>query len=392
MGGRCTCGHGVFLAEYDFTGLQEDRQAEHGLGVWKFGAVLPPPVLPVSRSEGNTPLLHSQEVGKKLSIDLFFKDEGRNPSGSFKDRGTAVMLGCLPSDVKTVVLFSSGNAASSVALYAALRRLRAIILMYRGSREKSFMARAFGALCLEVDASEGELLGMAEEAAHKFGWHLVTTTGSANPTVLEGYKTIAYELVDEIKGSVDVVVVPVASGSLLAGIWKGFLELKRLGRLQDVPKLIGVQSEAIAPIYRAFVGQKGRVMPQENPGETIAKGLALDNPGADGDLALHAVRSSGGCVVQVSDEEMLSAARRLALQEGILTEPSGAASVAGLVKARAQGAIGHGEKAVCVLTGSGLKDIAPVDKLLPVFPRIKPDLDQLSSVVASLQKEKRRRV
>jgi len=388
-GGRCNCGQGVLLAEYDLDALRGRWQASlPSLGVWDFGQLLPPPSVLLTRREGYTPLFSSRKLGSDLDCDVFFKDEGRNPSGSFKDRGTAVMFSCLPEDVDTVVLFSSGNAASSAALYGSLRGIKTVILMYQGSREKTFMAQAFGALCFEVDASEGELAALAKEAAKRYGWYLATTVGSANPTVLEGYKTIAYEIAGDANGPVTSVVVPMSSGTLLAGIWKGFDEIKRSGTVDQVPKMVGVQVEAINPIYEAFVRGKEKVLRQEQPGETIAKGLTLEDPGADGDLALRAIRSTGGAVVQVSDEEILEASHRLAVGEGLLVEPSGAASVAGLIVARSQGVIERGEKVVCVLTGSGLKDISPIERLLGNKRRIKLDIEELGACVSTYERRR----
>lgn len=371
----CKDMRGVLLAQYDFEQLQEHWQiGPASMGVWSFSALLPPPSIPLTQGEGHTPLLPSRKLSSEFGCDILFKDEGRNPSGSFKDRGTAVMFSCLPPEVDTAVLFSSGNAASSVALYALLRGIKAVILMYQGSREKTFMTQAYGALCLEVKANEGELLKLAEGAARRYGWYLATTTGSANPTVLEGYKTIAYEIAYETDKPVTAVVIPMASGTLLAGIWKGFDELKQLGKIKQLPKLIGVQSEAINPIYQAFVKGENQVLGQKKPGETVAKGLTLDAPGADGDLALQAIRSSEGAVVQVSDDTILEACRRLALTEGILAEPSGAAAVAGLSEACSKGLVKPNDRVVCVLTGSGLKDISPVKQMLGEIPHIEPDI------------------
>jgi len=378
----CKRMRGVLLAQYDFERLRKHWQiGPASMGVWSFGSLLPPPSIPLTHGEGHTPLLSSRALSSELGCDILFKDEGRNPSGSFKDRGTAVMFSCLPPEVDTVVLFSSGNAASSVALYAALKGIKAVILMYQGSREKTFMTQAYGAVCLEVDSSEGELLTLAEEAAKKYSWYLATTTGSSNPAVLEGYKTIAYEIASEMDKPVTAVVIPMSSGTLLAGIWKGFNELKWLGKIKELPKLIGVQSEAIAPIYQAFIKGEDQVLRQENPGETVAKGLTLDNPGADGDLALYAIRSTKGAVVQVSDNEILEACRWLALREGILAEPSGAAVVAGLSKACSKGLVESNDRVVCVLTGSGLKDISPVKRILGEIPHIKPDIEELNVYV-----------
>jgi len=219
------CGSKLLLAEYKLDSFKNFFRDEPG--IWRFLPLLPPLIQHLSRGEGRTPLLPSRKCGARLGINLYFKDESINPSGSFKDRGVAVIMSSLnPAVDKTVVMMSSGNAASSVALYAALAGVHAVVLMYQGgTSEKAFMTRAYGATVFAVQAErEAEVLALAEEIAARKNWKLMNTVAAGNPLILEGYKTLAYEIVEEA-GEVEVVMVPVGSGTFLSGIWKGFKEL-----------------------------------------------------------------------------------------------------------------------------------------------------------------------
>ena len=370
----CRCGGRLLLAEYKLESFEDFCSGEPG--VWRFLPLLPPLDRRLSRGEGGTPLLPSRRWSSRLGIELFFKDESMNPSGSFKDRGVAVMMSALnPATDETVVMMSSGNAASSVALYAALAGVHAIVLMYQGgTREKAFMTRVYGATVFAVQAErEAEVLSLAEEIAVKMKWPLMNTVAAGNPLILEGYKTLAYEIVGEI-GDVDAVVVPVGSGTLLSGIWKGFKELYQLGRIRKAPKLIGVQPVGSCPIVKAF--QKGLSEVPKLPGSprTVATALTLDDPGESGALALRAVQESEGGLIAVDDEAILEVCRSLASEETIVAEPAGAAGAAGLAKALDEGLIQPGERVICVITGHGLKDIKPVEQLIPPMVNINPRL------------------
>jgi len=309
-----------------------------------------------------------------------------NPSGSFKDRGVAVMMSALnPATDKTVVMMSSGNAAGSVALYAALAGVHAIVLMYQGgTREKAFMTRVYGATVFAVKAErEAEVLTLVEEIAEKERWPLMNTVAAGNPLILEGYKTLAYEITEKMV-DIDAVVVPVGSGTLLSGIWKGFKELYQLGRIRKVPKLVGVQPMGSCPIVKAF--QKGLSEVPKLPGSprTVATALTLDDPGESGALALHAVRDSGGGLIAVDDKAILEACRLLASEETIVAEPAGAAGAAGLTKALGDGLIQPGERIICVITGHGLKDIKPVEQLIPPMVNIGPRISDFEKTYRAL--------
>ncbi len=385
----CAQDRGLLLSEY---ALIKHKRIETCLynepGVWRFSPLMPPLPRKLSRGEGNTPLLASRNVGGILGIDLFFKDEGTNPSGSFKDRGVVVMVSALDPSAKTVVMMSSGNAASSVALYSALAGVHAVVLMYQGgTRAKSFMTRAYGATVFAVQAErEADVLALAESVAAEKGWPLMNTVAVRNPLILDGYKTLAYELSEGL-ADIDVVVVPVGSGTLISGIWKGFDELHRAGMISRVPRLIGVQPTGSCPIVKAFDGNLPSVPRLSDVPNTIAAALTLDDPGESGALALHAVRETKGGFMAVSDEAILRACKSLAADETILAEPAAAVSVAALPKALEQGFIHPGERVVCVLTGHGLKDIDSLDRSLPSMINIAADKSEFMDAYASIERQ-----
>lgn len=370
---RCPRDRGLLLAEYALEGKRVRVQKERG--IWRYSQLLPPLPRRLSRGEGGTLLVPARRWGRQLGIDLMFKDEGANPSGSFKDRGVAVMTSGLPEQVNTVVMMSSGNAAGSVALYAALAGVRAVVFMYQGgTREKTFMTQAYGATVVAVNAErEAEVLHLAEQASAELGWLLMNTVVDGNPLILEGYKTVAYELTLEL-GDIDAVLVPVGSGTLLSGLWKGFREMNALGLASRMPRLVGVQPTGSCPIVNAFDHGLCSVPRLESPPKTIAAALTLDDPKESGALALRAVRESDGAMLAVDDQSILAAWHRLA-REGIgLVEPAGAAGAAAIEQALETGALRLGDRVVCVLTGHGLKDIAPMERLLSAVPVIEPCL------------------
>lgn len=370
---RCPHDQGMLLAEYAPKLRQFRLHKERG--IWRFCQLLPPLSRKISRDEGGTPIVPAPGWGRQLGVDLWFKDEGANPSGSFKDRGVAVMASALPQHVDTVVMMSSGNAAGSVALYATLSGVHAVVFMYQGgTREKTFITQAYGATVVAVDAErESDVLHLAEQASAELGWPLMNTVVDGNPLILEGYKTLAYELALEL-GDIDAVLVPVGSGTLLSGIWKGFREANGLGLTSRMPRLIGAQPKGSCPIVNAFDRGLHSVPPLGSPPNTLAAALTLDNPKESGVLALRAVRESKGVMLAVEDEAILAAWHRLAHEGIALVEPAGAAGAAAIDQAWQMGALKCGERVVCVLTGHGLKDIASVEQLLPAVPVIEADL------------------
>lgn len=354
---RCPCNKGILRVV-----LPLEKRAilpvSKTPGIWRYAALLPEVSYQISFYEGGTPVLPSKGLGDELNISLAYKDETRNPTGSFKDRAAAVMLSVSKDlGVKDITTASSGNAAGAIALYSTLSDIHAYIFMFQPSTQKLTQTLSYGASCFIVETtSESSVLSLAENASETFGWSLLNTTAAANPFVTEGYKTIAYELYENNEIP-DWISIPVSSGSLLIGIWQGFQDLKELGLLQSTPRLLGVQPEGSAPIAKAFASKSSTVPPIQHA-ETIATALSLENPGVAGIETLRSVRESQGMMLAVSDENIIEIADKLAQQDGIFGEASGVISVAGVVEARRQGIIDSNARVICIISGSGLKDPA----------------------------------
>jgi len=360
----CACGKG--LMETDHTSLGHmtwDLLMPPGEGIWRYAAALPDLSVHLSHAECNTPLLQSRRLSTLLKLGLTFKDETRNPTGSFKDRAAALIVSeAAAQNAQGIALTSSGNAASSLALYSALAgiacRVYAPPTIPHG---KLLQTEAFGATVFQpCDMDELGLSEAAAGAASAPGWVDGATVAARCPLTLEGYKTISYEI-----GAIMVprtIVVPVGAGTLLLGIWKGFRELRDWGLTRTVPRLIGVQSEGWDPLTHAFRRGDTRVTPCFGA-KTIAQGVALGNPGIDGVETLRAVRESNGIMVSVNDTATRQAQAQLAREEGILAEPSGALPLAGAIRARDEGFLDAEESVTVIVTGHGMKDTVALAKI-----------------------------
>lgn len=330
-------------------------------GIWAYVDLLPVAAHAhiVSLGEGNTPLTENKNVGKDMELErLFFKNESLNPTWSFKDRCMSVGVSVVKEYNKsTVVTASSGNAAVSLAAYSAAAQLECCAFVQDTiSPAKLNQLTAYGAHVSIVERREkGDPTVLAMEKMVKTHEMVpVPSFGSYNPYQQEGAKTISYEVCSQLCEVPNWVIVPVGSGSLLCGVWKGFKEFLEAGVIQEVPKLLGVQAEGCSPVVDAFV-EKRKVKMCENP-HTVASGL-IDPYPWDGDAALEAVTESNGYCVTVADEEILQAQAFLASKEGIFGGPTGVVSVAGVRKAVVGDIIRGDELIVCLVTESGLKEI-----------------------------------
>ncbi len=323
-------------------------------GVWRYREALPVPesVRPVTLGEGATPLVEAGLDGVRARV--WVKFEGANPTGSFKDRGMTVGVTVAKLvKARVVVAASTGNTASSLAAYAARAGLRAVVVLPRGgvALSKLLQARLHGAIVVEVDGSFDRAMSMVLEAAREGP---VYPLNSFNPVRLEGQKTIAYEIVDELGRAPDYVVVPVGNGGNIAAIWKGFKELYEWGLLDRLPAMIGVQAEGASPLARAWESGSRDPVWVDEP-KTVASAIRIGRP-VNWMKAYRAVEESGGLFVTVTDEEILVAQRILARRVGLGVEPSSAASLAGLIKLHSEGFLGEGEEVVLIATGHALKD------------------------------------
>ncbi|MEM4615972.1 MAG: threonine synthase [Archaeoglobaceae archaeon] len=323
------------------------------LSVWKYRSLLPVKIEPISLKEGGTPLYRLERLEKELGIRrIYVKHEGLNPSGSFKDRGMTVgVTKAIEFNRKAVACASTGNTSASMAMYAARAGLKAYVLLPAGKVALGKVAQALmhGAEVIGIKGNFDDALRIIREVCDRLRIYLLN---SVNPFRLEGQKTIAYEIVDEI-GVPDRVVLPVGNAGNISAIYKGFKEFLELQLIDWLPKMTGIQAERSAPVYKAFIEKKDNIEPVSNP-ETIATAIRIGNP-VNAKKALKAIYESKGLAEIVSDDEIISAQKLLA-KNGIGVEPASAASVAGLIKLAKAGMIENDETVVCITTGNLLKD------------------------------------
>jgi threonine synthase len=296
----------------------------------------------VTLCEGGTPLLFAARVSDRVSAEVYLKIEGANPTGSFKDRGMTVAVSkAVEADSEAIVCASTGNTSASAAAYAALAGIRCLVLIPEGSVALGKLAQALfcGAQVLQVrdnfDRALEIVRGLPEHRP-------VTIVNSINPFRIEGQKTAAFEVVEALGDSPDLLCIPVGNAGNITAYWRGFREYAEVGIAKKLPRLLGAQAAGAAPIV---LGHS-----VADP-ETVATAIRIGNP-ASWSSASAAVSESGGAFLAVSDDEILAAQQFLARQEGVFCEPASAAAVAGLFKAGADRA----GRVVCVLTGHGLKD------------------------------------
>ena len=312
-------------------------------GVWRYKELLPRVRYRVTMGEGGTPLI-------ELKSNLFIKFEGANPTGSFKDRGMSVAISVAKEiGVKSVICASTGNTAASMSAYAARAGLKSFIVLPKGKVAKGKLAQAslHGATVVEISGSFDEALEAVIEASGKeLGLYPLN---SFNPWRLEGQKTLAYEISDEL-GVPDWVILPVGNAGNISALWKGFKELKSLGLIDRLPRLVGVQARGASPIVRAF--REGRMEFFERP-ETVATAIRIGKP-VNWPKALLALEESNGIATDVSDQEILEAQMMLG-RMGIGVEPASATPYAAYLNLLGR-EIGEDERVVLIATGHALKD------------------------------------
>ena len=295
--------------------------------------------------EGNTPLVHLGKLSEKWGIDLHVKLEGANPTGSFKDRGMVMAVAKAKEEGKSILICAStGNTSASAAAYGARAGMRTIVVIPEGriALGKLAQAKMYGAEILAIKGNFDEALEMVREVGQEDGIALVN---SVNPYRLEGQKTIAFEIIDQLNKVPDVLALPVGNAGNISASWKGFSEYALKNNTKR-PSLLGVQAAGAAPIVN------NRIV--ENP-ETIATAIRIGNP-ASWKLALKALDESNGTILAATDEEILEAYQLLASTEGIFAEPASCASIAGIKKQVESGKLQKGSTVVAILTGNGLKD------------------------------------
>jgi threonine synthase len=332
----------------------------------------------VSLGEGDTPLIRASRLGEKIGIvNLYLKNDTLLPTGSLKDRSNSVGVSVARElGFKTAAVMSTGNAAASVAAYAAAAGIESVVMVPKGTAaSKIIQARAYGATVIVVDGDfDSEVASLYKSALQEFGWYDCL---SSNPYRDEGKKSYAYEMVDQLEGAIpDWVIHPTAGGTGIYAMWKGYKEFLSLGWIHRAPKLVAAQSEAAAPIVAAFEKGLGDVKPVVAR-ETVAESIQVGNPVSLGWRALAALRESGGTALALSDGEILEAQALTGTLAGVFAEPAAATSVAAAKKLRDAGTINADDVVVCNLTGHGLKQPEAIHFSEKEFTPIAPTLHAL---------------
>jgi threonine synthase len=308
----------------------------------------------VTLQEGSTPLVRAPRLSERVGADVWLKIEGANPTGSFKDRGmTCAVSAAVRDGAQAVICASTGNTAAALAAYAARAGIRGVVIVPEGKIAMGKLAQALmhGAQVIALHGNFDRALQLVRTVADK---HPIALVNSVNEFRVEGQKTAAFEIAEDLAGELDALCIPVGNAGNITAYWRGFSELGL------APKMFGFQAAGAAPLV---LGK-----PVENP-ETIASAIRIGNP-ARWEQAMDAMTASGGSVNAVTDEQILTAYRFLAREEGVFCEPASSASVAGLMVHGAGGA----ERVACVLTGHGLKDpdtaLSEVGGVIPCEPEL----------------------
>ena len=321
----------------------------------------------ISLNEGNTPLILAEALPKFLglkNIRIYYKFEGLNPTGSFKDRGmTMAVSKALEEGAKAIMCASTGNTAASAAAYASRCGLKCVVLIPEGkiAKGKLLQAYRYGSKVVMIKGNFDQALDIVKAATTKYPIKMVN---SINPFRIEGQKTAAFEICDDLGDAPEYHAIPVGNAGNITAYWKGYKEYKRANRSETLPQMIGFQAAGSAPIVQNRVIEKP---------ETIATAIRIGNP-ASWKQAVAARDESGGLIDSVTDEEITWAYRFIAEREGVFAEPASAASVAGVVKLAKKKYFKEGARIVCTLTGSGLKDpdfaLSFDDKIDSVAPTV----------------------
>ncbi|MDU0329724.1 MULTISPECIES: threonine synthase [Paenibacillus] len=326
--------------------------------------------------EGNTPLVRAENLSKELGLDLYFKYEGLNPTGSFKDRGMVMAVAkAVEEGSTTIMCASTGNTSAAAAAYAARAGIDCIVLIPNNNIALGKLAQAmiYGAKVIAIEGNFDRALEIVRDITAK---HPITLVNSVNPYRIEGQKTAAFEVCDQLGKAPDVLAIPVGNAGNISAYWKGFKEYYERGKSTSLPRMVGFEAEGAMAIV------KGE--PIREP-ETIATAIRIGNP-ASWKTAVAAAEESGGQINYVTDDEILDAYRTIAAKEGIFAEPASAASIAGVYKLHREGYFKGGETVVCVLTGHGLKDPNIAIKSIGGEPLVVQDTEEaVLDAIAKLQ-------
>ena len=387
-------GAATLSVQYDYqylAGLTSPEQiaADPDRSIWRYRQLLPvdPHAEPPPLQVGGTPLLPARVLGEGLKVQLWVKDEGRQPTASLKDRASALaVLKAREKGAGVITAASTGNAGAALAALCAAAEIPSVIFVpATAPQPKVAQLLSFGATVILVNGSYHQAFDMCLWASGQFGWYNRNT--GYNPYMTEGKKTVSYEIWEQLGHQApDVVVVSVGDGCIIGGVHKGFEDLRRLGWIDRVPRLIGAQSEGSAYMVEAWRNQENLETKPPISADTLADSISADLP-RDRFKAMAAVTETDGAFVQVTDQQILSAMVTMGQRMGVFAEPAAAAAMAGLRVARWEGLVEEGERVVVISTGNGLKDVDAAMKAvaqsgegpLMVDPEIEALADQLAS-------------
>ncbi len=365
--------------------------------IWRYADLLPlndaaesaPPL-----AVGWTPLYHAKTLGADLGLShLYLKDDGRNPTASFKDRASAVVVAkARELGVELITTASTGNAGAALAGLAAAAQMPTIIFVPETAPQaKIAQLLIFGSRVMLVKGNYDQAFDLCLAASKEFGWYCRNT--AYNPYTVEGKKTASFEICEQLaltpfpspakleRGArgegwraPDRIFVSVGDGNIISGLWKGLRDLAALGWIDKMPKLMGIQAEGSAACYNTWKAGTEKITPVN--AVTVADSISADIP-RDGVRAVRAVRETGGAYLTVTDDEILAAIPVLARRAAVFSEPAGAAAYAGLVKAVKQGLVKSDETIVCMITGNGLKDVKSAMQVAGEGIHIEPTLEAL---------------
>jgi len=384
-------GTGILDVKYDYDRIHDDFDASLNGDIrsqWKYRPFLPvsDDVEPVTLDEGGTPIVDAPQLSETLGVEISLKDDGRNPTGCFKDRASSVSVTkARRFGYDVVTCASTGNAAASLAGYAARGGFDCRIFV-PGSAPAGKLAQplVYGADVLAVQDTYDEAYRLSMEVTEEYGWY--NRNAGVNPFQVEGKRTVGHEIAEQTRGDVpDWVVFSMGDGCTIAAAWKGLAEFERLGYVEEAPKMLGVQAEGATPIHDAFHDDRDvvdLVQSAGGPAETIADSIAVGRP-ANLVKAVRALEDSDGTSVLVSDEEILDAELLLGSTEGVFSEPAAAATVAGVREAKSSGIVDADETVLVDSTGMGLKDTAGATEATGDPYRIEPDLAEVTRLYGS---------
>jgi threonine synthase len=377
---------------YDYEAVADRLQADGLLdqpGIWRYKALLPveydaptPPLV-----VGDTPLYKADNVAGALGVgEVWIKDDGRNPTASLKDRASAVIVARAMSEGRDIVTTAStGNAAAALAGLAASVQMPTVIFVPASAPEaKITQLLVYGAHVLLVEGQYGDAFDLCLEATDEYGWYCRNT--GYNPYTAEGKKTVAFEICAQLPGkpgifeAPDTIMVSVGDGNIISGLHKGLKDLLALGWIEHIPRLIGVQAEGSAAMYKAWKAGVDPATMEPIEVNTVADSISASLP-RDRVKAMNAVTETDGLYVTVGDAEILAAIPRLARATGVFAEPAASATYAALLNGAEEGLFAADERVVALITGNGLKDVRAAQQAVPQAPTVRPSLTDVAPII-----------